>query len=761
MAAGFYPVHFEKNLASDQKAIWTSPLNLHPQDANWLVPLGVGSLGLVLADHDIMRHFTTTSVSHSNVVGNYGLASLAGSAVSLYLRGTLTNNDHSTETGLLAGEAAMNSVIVGEAMKLAFQRPRPTAANAGTFGAGGASFPSEHALAAWSIAGVIAHQYPGPLSKLLVYGAASGISVSRITASEHFPSDVVVGSALGYLIGTYVYRAHHDPELPGAGNSVFEQEETAHVRSPAERGSPYLPLDSWVYPALERLAALGYVQSAYLGIRPWTRTECARLLEEAGETIGDKNIEDRQVSRLYAALADEFADESARLIGAANLGASLDSVYSGLTGISGKPLRDGYHFGQTIINNYGRPYGEGFNAIAGFTGHAAAGPLSLAVRGEYQHAPAVISDAPSALRATAAADGTLPLPNGTAPTDRFRFLESTVGLTFDNAQLSFGQQSLWLGPSQAGPFLFSNNAEPVTMLRIDAVNPYRIPLLSYLLGAVRSQFFLGRLSGQRWEASPALSGPNLTSQPFVHGTSVSFHPTANLEFGLGFTAQFGGPGNPFTWSSFLRTFYSHRSGLAANPAKRLSEFNFSYRVPGLRDWLQVYVDSMVIDEYSPIGSTRPAINPGLYLPRLPKMHRMDLRLEGITTALNWPSHFPPGAFYADARYRSGYANNGNIIGSWVGREGRGEQGWLTYRFSPRSFVQAGYRHNSVDKGFLNGGQLRDFILSADVMLTQEWSVSGFVQQENWHFPVVSPSAKSDVAASLQLTFWPHWKTRQK
>jgi len=761
VATGLCLAHLGQNLASDQKAIWTGPLHLHARDMNWLVPLGVGTLGLVAADRDIMRHWITSPVPYSNSFSNYGLAAMIAGAASLYVRGTISNDDHSRETGLLAGDAAVNSVIVGELLKLAFERPRPNAVDAGRFEAGGASFPSEHALAAWSIAGVIAHEYPGPLTKLLVYGAASGISLSRIAAREHFPSDVLVGSALGYLISEQVYRAHHDPELPGTGNSVFEEKEPSHVRRSAARGSPYLPLDSWVYPAFERLVALGYVRTAYLGIRPWTRMECARLLEEASETIGDGNVGNREVRQIYSALVGEFADESAPANRAANLGASLDSVYSGVTGISGKPLRDGYHFGQTTINDDGRPYGEGLNAITGFTSHAAAGPLAIAVQGEYQHAPAVISDAPSVLQATAAADGTLPLPNGTAPIDRFRLLESTIGITFDDVQLSFGLQSLWLGPTEAGPFLFSDNAEPVTMLRIDSVSPYRIPLLSYLLGPVRSQFFLGRLSGQRWEASPFLYGPNLTSQPFLHGTSVSFHPTANLEFGMGFTAQFGGQGNPFTLASFLRTFYSHRSSSTANPAKRLSEFNFTYRVPGVRDWLQAYLDSMVIDEYSPIGSTRPAINPGLYFPRLPKMHKMELRIEGVTTALNLPSHFPPGAFYTDGRYRSGYTNDGNILGSWVGREGRSEQGWLTYRFSPRSFVQAEYRHNSVDKSFLDGGELRDFTLRADVMLSATWSVSGFVQQENWHFPVLWRTAQSDIAASLQLTFWPRWKARQK
>ena len=183
-------------------------------------------------------------------------------------------------------------------------------------------------------------------------------------------------------------------------------------------------------------------------------------------------------------------------------------------------------------------------------------------------------------------------------------------------------------------------------------------------------------------------------------------------------------------------------------------------MPRLRDWFEVYLDSMVIDEYSPIGSTRPSINPGVHLLRLPGLNRFDLRLEGLTTDLNWPSHFGPGAVYYDVRYRSGYTNDGNLIGSWVGRQGRGEQGWLTYWFCPRTYLQAGYRHNSVDREFLEGGELQDFTLQGDVMLNRKFSLSGFAQRENWHFPVLSSVPKSDFAASLQLTFWPHWKTRQ-
>jgi hypothetical protein len=755
------------DLLADQKAFWNRPFHPKATDITWFVPLAATTSLMIGSDNSIEARLPSgaTFINRSQTLSNLGVASLVAASGGIYFWGGLEHDSHAQEAGILSGEALLDSLAVGSALQLFSGRQRPTQdSGKGKFWQGGNSFPSGHAAMAWSIASVLAHEYPGPMTEFLAYGAASAISAARVTGRDHFASDVLVGSVLGWYLGRESYHTHHDPQVGGPGwdGSSYESGE----KLPANMGSPYVPLSNWVYPAIERLAALGFVQTAFLGIRPWTRMECARLLQEAGEKIGDaspegndNDVNQNEAVRLHAALLKEFAEESARWNGAANLGATLDSVYAGFTAISGTPLRDGYHFGQTIINDYGRPYSEGFNAINGFTTHALAGPLSISVQGEYQHAPAVLSDAPSVLAATAAADGTLPLANGTATINRFRLLESSIGLTFNNVELSFGQQSLWLGPSQAGPFLFSNNAEPVTMFRIDSVTPYRIPLLSYVLGPARSQFFLGRLSGQHWEESHALYGPNLTSQPFMHGTSISFHPTSNLEFGFGFTAQFGGEGNPFTWRNFLRTFYSHRADPLNNPAKRLSEFNFNYRVPGLRDWLEMYVDSMVIDEYTPIGSARPAINPGIYLPRLPKMHKIDLRLEGITTDLNWPSHFGPGAFYFDVRYRSGYTNNGSIIGSWIGRQGRGEEGWLTYWFSPRTFIQAEYRRANVDRQFLAGGRQQDFTLRGDMKLSREWSVSGFVQHEGWQFPVLSPAAKSDVAASVQLTFFPHWTTR--
>ena len=65
----------------------------------------------------------------------------------------------------------------------------------------------------------------------------------------------------------------------------------------------------------------------------------------------------------------------------------LESNYTRFLGIDGPILRDSYHLGQTISNDYGRPYQTGFNAIAGASTAEEWGPFSLYVRGEYQHSP--------------------------------------------------------------------------------------------------------------------------------------------------------------------------------------------------------------------------------------------------------------------------------------------------------------------------------------------------------------------------------------
>jgi hypothetical protein len=251
-------------------------------------------------------------------------------------------------------------------------------------------------------------------------------------------------------------------------------------------------------------------------------------------------------------------------------------------------------------------------------------------------------------------------------------------------------------------------------------------------------------------------GPNISPQPFIHGEKISFQPTPNFEFGMGVTAMFGGPGLPVTFGNFLRTYYVHAPVAANDPGKRTSAADFTYRIPGLRNWLTFYMDSLVVDEISPIGSTRASVSPGIYLPQIPKIPQLEFRAEGTNESRT--AEFVPGfVYYDERRYRNGYTNDGNLLGSWIGRAGRGGQGWLTYWFSPCNKLQLGYRLQTVSPGFIGGGRLVDFSARGEFMAGRNVSVSGFLQYEQWRFPELLPAGQSDVAASVQVTFYPHWR----
>ncbi|HEY7616198.1 MAG TPA: capsule assembly Wzi family protein, partial [Terriglobales bacterium] len=604
-----------RHTAGDQKRLWGSFRGvLDKRNSRLVLPFAGFTGGLIAGDSWISRQVSTdpSQLDTSRTISDVSTYSLVGTAAGAYVLGALTRNDHLRETGLLGGEAALNAAGSAYLLKAITQRPRPEANGNSNFFQGGHSFPSEHSAIAWSIASVLAHEYPGPLTKAFAYGLASAVTVNRVMAKQHFASDVWVGSILGWYIGRQVYRAHHDVELGGAPWGSAARIVSDRVRNPANMASPYVPLDSWVYPALQRLATQNYVQSAYLGMRPWTRMQCAQMVQEAQSDARYQSGESREAAEIIRRLQGEFADEIPRLEGAApNTGLGLESVYTRVTGISGSPLRDGYHFGQTITNDFGRPYGKGMNAVMGLSGRAVAGPFAFYARGEYQQAGSVDPLSQNALNQIAIADFRLlnlsRAPSGysiyTGPYDRFQLLEGTVSLAVKNLQFSFGKQSLWLGPGGSGALLFSNNAEPFTMLRVDAVSPYQVPLLSRIFGPVRSEYFIGQLAGHDWiYQPPTLYGPATGRQPFIHGAKTSFKPTQNLEFGFGFAAMFGGPGLPVTWPWFLKTFYSHKADLAQNPGKRFSSFDFTYRIPKLRNWLTAYVDSLVVDEVSVIGS---------------------------------------------------------------------------------------------------------------------------------------------------------------
>lgn len=215
---------FITNVLVDQRAIWTAPFHLRGSDAKWLAPLGLSTVALIATDRqtsgELVEHGDNLNrLRISKDVSRFGsVYSTAGTVGVLYLAGRVTHNARLRETGLLGAEALIDSSLVVSGLKAATQRQRPPTDNSsGEFFDGGSSFPSGHAISSWSLATVIAEEYGHhrPLVQIAAYGLASAISFSRYTGRNHFLSDALVGSALGYGIGRYVYHQHHDLSLDG------------------------------------------------------------------------------------------------------------------------------------------------------------------------------------------------------------------------------------------------------------------------------------------------------------------------------------------------------------------------------------------------------------------------------------------------------------------------------------------------------------------------------------------------------------------
>src|ERR1700722_1176122 len=151
--------------------------------------------------------------------------------------------------------------------------------------------------------------------------------------------------------------------LGGAGQAGRNPGRPETVCAPSLMDSAFIPVDSWVYPAVWRLYALGFADTVFLNLRPYTRASLDHILEEAGARIADADpsAASDEAQDIYECLTRELHYDMTGPCGAHQGHTRIESVYSAERGISGTPLRDSYHLGSTLINDYGRPYENGFN----------------------------------------------------------------------------------------------------------------------------------------------------------------------------------------------------------------------------------------------------------------------------------------------------------------------------------------------------------------------------------------------------------------
>ena len=563
-----------------------------------------------------------------------------------------------------------------------------------------------------------------------------------------------------------------------------------------------------------RLYSLGYLDNVYLGLRPWTRASVENMLEEAEASISDAEENGErsadQARAIYDAVTHFLHGDVGGPCGNNQGNVHVESVYTVARGISGTSLSDSFHLGSTVINDYGRPFENGFNNYTGASGYAGIGRFELYLRGEFQGAPSAAGYSAALGQVLSVVDETsFYIPGTTTPYSQTtipmgpigaathgRFLEAYVSGQVLNHVISFGKQDEWMGPGKGGAFAYSNNAQNIYAFHINRVEPLSIPLLSRLTGPFRYELLIGELRGHTLMTNPAYTPgsatqPNVINpgDPWVHLEKISFRPTQNLEFGFERTAIFGGEGHsPVTLHTFLKSFFSTSASTNSaekngrdDPGARFGAADFSYRLPFVRKWLTLYADGEVHDDISPVDAPRRAAwRPGIYLSHFPGIPRLDLRVESASTDPSSSGGDRRGLFmYWEHIQRQGYTNQGQLFGDWIGRDDKGGQAWLTWHLSGSEWIQFNARAQKATRDFIPGSTtittsgpgcsvaspctvpggttLADVGVQVVKRIGANFEINASFTDEHWTAPIYLPGRQSVTNTNIQLTWYPQRK----
>jgi PAP2 superfamily len=209
------------HILQDEAGILTSPLRVRATDLLWIAPFGLATGVAIDYDAHAMRSLGHDPQRESDFrrVSDVGVYAPVAGVVAGYAAGAVRHNDYLKQTAVIAGEAMADALILNQGLKYAINRQSPSQGDeTGRFWPHGTktwpdgqSMPSNHAILVWSFAHAVAARYSSWETQLAVYGLATTVSASRVIAREHFPSDVLVGSTLGYLIGGYVVNRRGEP----------------------------------------------------------------------------------------------------------------------------------------------------------------------------------------------------------------------------------------------------------------------------------------------------------------------------------------------------------------------------------------------------------------------------------------------------------------------------------------------------------------------------------------------------------------------
>ncbi len=483
--------------------------------------------------------------------------------------------------------------------------------------------------------------------------------------------------------------------------------------------STYVPVeDDVVYQVLSRLEAEGVIQSALLDTKPISRKEAFRLLHEAE---ANSSASSELVGSLVQTLKDRLGPEPA-----GTQIKSLDTIYAKYVNTNAGviPLVYGTAVEKEQAFNYnndGDLYSRGSNYRAGFTSRIEdLGPLSFYINPEFRS-----SEGDQAV-----------LRKGYGVLGFFSWIDIIAG-----------KDSQWWGPGYNAANLISNNAEPLTMIKVNSPEPLRLPWIFKYLGPFQYTLFTARLEKDRIDFP----------EPYLNGIRLDFKPVPYVEIGLEKIQLLGGVGRPTTAQLWIESFI----GVSSHPNIDTPDYTDSeagadikLTLPFKLQPLQIYWERDGEDaaQYK-FGLPRKLEDLyGLYLPRLLGFERIGLRAEyAINHVRGWPN-----VWYTDSKYTAGMTYNGMIIGNDMGTDSRDAFLELSY-YIPEKMTRLFLSYDQKTHNLSGPVQeiTKETKLKAEIMLSKHIDFTGALGYGWIENPGNAPGPRLDVnaiAAEAQYRF---------
>lgn len=474
-----------------------------------------------------------------------------------------------------------------------------------------------------------------------------------------------------------------------------------------------VPLDSPYYEYIDKLEAMGYLESIPAGAKPYSRAKMAQMTVEVRDKAQKQPLPlylQAYLSELEQGLAKEIvAVTGGEYQTAFNLRelhlqtvfssqAQRSYEYKSIFGLKGS-------WQPFSSNNNGYRYGSGANLIADLQMDFNAGAdlaLSITPRFHYdkdQEGKASLVDA---------------------------YAKTRVG----NLGIQLGKTPLKWGQGASGTLNINNNAIPMTMIKLNMVEPIG------LFGGTNLNLFYARLEGNRMEIGNGLDFNNAG----LLGIRVDITPARNFTMGLTRVSMLGGDGNGLSrtdWNNWI----TGKNATSNDKWNDRAGVDFRWRLLGV----QFYGEATGEDQAGHVPSHLD-YRAGIYLPQLSKDGSWDLLAEYAKTSTDG---------YRHAYFRLGWTYNGNIIGDAMGVDARKLYLRVQKHFGKLEKIALHSTFTEYSRNMANSPQAWEISLDYDRKLASNLYMNamvGYSRLKNANFQSGHSDSSKILALGLRMTY---------